>query len=199
MDKNKEDIEMKKELVPEFEKAYFLKTRDEIEVEKKSRDLMLNFTIVVLGGIAFSLVKNENSDAAITSESMLVAVTSALYLITILIWLRLQKLQQIADRWYVLNGIIDKYYTTEQEANIFLEKTVVDGLNGWGYVKKDIYLFLVLVIPMYVLMYFQVNVSWKNCEMEKAWSIILITALHFIISMSIICRKMKNRTAKGKT
>ena len=42
-----------------FEKEYFIQTRQEIDTEKRERDRILNFIVLILGAIGFALIREE--------------------------------------------------------------------------------------------------------------------------------------------
>ena len=82
-----------------FDREYFLQTRREIDTEKRERDHLLNFAVVILGALAFAVVQNEAARALVQEWYSLLFEVATLTILTSLFWVRKKKLQQIADRW----------------------------------------------------------------------------------------------------
>lgn len=89
-----------------FESAYFTQTRQEIDTEKRERDQILNFALLAIGALAVVIARVDTTLEFLRSVEGLVLEASALPVITTLCWIRRKKLEQIADRWYVLLWMI---------------------------------------------------------------------------------------------
>jgi len=85
-----------------FDREYFLQTRKEIDTEKRERDHLLNFAVVILGALAFAVVQSEKAQQFLQEPYSLMLEISTLIILTSLFWVRRKKLQQISDRWYTL-------------------------------------------------------------------------------------------------
>jgi hypothetical protein len=94
----------------DFLREYFLQTRREIDAEKESRDRLLNFIILAIGAVGFTMFQSEKADTLLAHPCALIIELSILVTITALFWLRRKKLQQIADRWFVLGNLLSRHF-----------------------------------------------------------------------------------------
>jgi hypothetical protein len=133
----------------EFERQYFLQTRQEIDTEKQERNKILNYAIVSLGVLALAIVRIDNPLAPLRSPAALCFYYPFLLLISILISGRRAKLRQIFDRWFVLRGILAA--RSEPKGWVSLEKVVCDGFDNKRYLAEDRLLHLGLSLIPYSL------------------------------------------------
>jgi len=147
----------------DFEREYFLQTRREIDTEKHERDQLLNFAILVLGAIVFGVAQSENAQRFLEEATAPAIEVPALAITSTLCWIRRKKLQQIADRWFVLHLMLVEHFGSER-AETSLEGIAVQGLRGRRYVWKDVVLNWALSLPLYVLLATQVPVGWRLHE-----------------------------------
>ena len=136
--------------MPIFIRDYFIQTRAEIDTEKRERDRLLHFAIILLGGVMVVLLRREGFvDFGASVEGIALGV-SLLTILTSLFWIRWKKLCQIADRWYVLHHLLEDYLTGKQ-AKFFLEEIVIEGFKNKRYVRKDLVLNFALCLPIYFM------------------------------------------------
>src|SRR2546430_2291609 len=113
----------------EFERAYFQQTRTEIENDKRERDFLLNVAVVIVGGGTVVAVGGGLSpNKAFTSGATLALVIPGLALISGLMWIRREKLKQIADRWEILYSLLGRRLDSDW-VSASLEARVVRGLH----------------------------------------------------------------------
>ncbi len=160
----------------DFLREYFLQTRREIDAEKSSRDQILNFVIISLGAIGFAIFQSSN----ILSNPHSIAVESSLLVfITSLFWLRRKKLQQISDRWIVLEGLLHtriRFLPIENS----LETIVLQGLKSFKYSIKDFILCICVSCPIYAVIVFSLT-TWISLPTN-----ILITVGIILFHASIL-------------
>jgi len=92
----------------EFQQAYFIQTRNEIDTEKRLRDTTLHFAILVLGAAGFVVLRSDITAVFLRSAHGLALSLSSIAIITSLFLVRREKLRQIADRWFILHGLLQK-------------------------------------------------------------------------------------------
>lgn len=171
-----------------FLREYFIQTRKEIDTEKRERDKMLHFAIILLGGVLLFIVQSEKLlrfshplEATLFELSLLIIISS-------MFWIRWKKMCQISDRWYVLFGILENYLGKER-SKIFLEKTVLNGFKTRRYVCKDAWLNLALCLPIYLVM---IKTSFRDFDnLFNVMHGFIIALAHGIISFKILSRPMK--------
>jgi hypothetical protein len=175
----------------DFERAYFIQTRNEIDTEKRERDQMLNFAVLVLGAIGFAVAQSESAWKFLQEPESLAIETPALVIISTLFWIRHKKLQQISDRWFVLYRMIVRCFGKDR-AKEMLEGVVRKDLPTWRYIRKDFMLNIALCLPVYGLLLLQClrghfsNVSWRMVLP------ILVIILHFGFSSLILRRGLRD-------
>ena len=176
------------EKLGDFEQAYFIQTRKEIDTEKRERDHILNVAVVAIGALAFGIFRSENISEILVNPVSLGLQVSALAILTSLFFVRWMKLRQIADRWYVLNHMIQKPYN-ESHASKTLEAVVLRGFDRERYIKKDIILCLALSLPIYCLIIY----STQNITHEFGCRIltpVIVIGAHIIASLFTLKRKL---------
>ncbi len=164
-------------------RQYFLQTRQEIDTEKKQRDSLLNFAIAVMGVLGFGLLQNENSTSFVEHQATFWVSVGILVILTSLFWVRRKKLQQIADRWFVLNQLAIS--NPEDFPNPSLEALVCPKLTKWTYSIKDAVLSVALATPVYAL----ILTSHKGINLCD-----LIIPVHAILSFASLVRGLRNKT-----
>ncbi len=173
----------------EFLREYFIQTRKEIDTEKRERDQMLNFAVLVLGAIGFGVLQSETAQKFLQQPQALVIEIPALIIISALFWARYKKLRQISDRWFTLYRIVIRYFGKERTEEM-LEGIVIKDFTRRRYLMKDVILNIALCLPIYgliLLPLFNMNLFYQK------WQIILsivVIGLHFIISTAILRRKI---------
>ena len=175
----------------DFEKSYFIQTRSEINTEKKERDQMLNFAVLVLGAVGFSIAQFEAARKYLQSNEGFGILVSALIIISSLFWIRHKKLRQIADRWYVLRRLIFYWYGSEKTSEM-LEGLVYKNLPTSRYTIKDVVLNISLSSPIYWLLYQQFMSAQSIGENWRVFSTVGVLILHIVFSFLILGRKIKD-------
>ncbi|MCK4607109.1 MAG: hypothetical protein KAU35_07430 [candidate division Zixibacteria bacterium] len=171
-----------------FDLEYFTQSRKEIDTEKRERDHLLNFAVIILGALCFSFIRSADAQGYLISSDALYLVISALVIVTSLFWVRWKKLQQIADRWFVLNRMLVRKYGQEFVKER-LEGIAVEDLKTRRYIMKDLVLNYALSFPFYGLLLSQcMNAS------DPSWTFnwlapLAIIALHVGVSAFIFRRK----------
>jgi len=79
---------------------------------------------------------------------MFALIAPSLALISGLMWIRREKLKQIADRWQVLYALLSRRFDNDW-MNASLETRVLQGLRTRRYANKELVLKLVLSSPIY--------------------------------------------------
>jgi len=174
----------------EFEREYFLQTRREIDSEKRERDQVLNFAVIVLGALAFAVVQSEKAMDFLKEPYSLVMEGATLAVLTSLFWVRRKKLQQIADRWYTTYHLLGRHYPPEQVAQS-MEAVVMHGFQQARYIKKDVVLNVALSSPIYGLVFF----SAVQVSAYRRVGVILATALvgiHLALSYWFLGSRFKD-------
>jgi len=172
-----------------FEREYFIQTRKEIDTEKRERDQMLNFAVLVLGGIGFGVSQSQSAQQFLQESQALVIEIPALIIITSLFWVRYKKLKQIADRWFALYRIVMRYFGRERVEEM-LEGLVYKNLTGWRYILKDFVLNIALCLPVYALILLP---SFNRYLPVQPWRLGVsasVIVLHCVISSIILGRKI---------
>ena len=143
----------------EFEIAYFIQTRKEIDTEKKLRDTTLHFAILVLGAVCLAIYSSDDVLSLLRSVHGLALMGSAILLILGLFIVRREKLRQIADRWRVLNSMLAKNpdwieypLSLEQEVMKHFEPSNGEKQRKWlqRYSREDLVLNVMLCLPLFV-------------------------------------------------
>jgi hypothetical protein len=138
----------------DFQKAYFLQTRQEIDTDKKIRDTTLNMAVLVLGGVAFAVFKGDNTLALVRSTHGFCLNLAAVVIVTALCYARREKMRQISDRWCVLFHLLrDNPNWLNSEKT--LESIVLKGFRPPNrelqrYITKDFWLNVALCSPLLV-------------------------------------------------
>lgn len=171
--------------------AYFIQTRKEIDTEKRERDQMLNFAVLVLGAIGFAVVQSETAQKYLKHPEAIGIEIAALVIISSLFWIRYKKLQQIADRWFVLHRIVIKHFG-KKTSHEMLEGVVSKYLTTWRYIRKDFILNISFSLPIYGMLALQFIDGYRKGD---NWRVIIsaaIIALHPILSSLILGRKLRD-------
>lgn len=179
----------------EFEKEYFIETRKEIDTEKRERDQMLNFAIVVVAAVGFGISQSETAQKFVQKPEALALEIPALAIISTLFWIRYKKLRQISDRWFTLYYMALEHFG-EDRIHRMLEQVAVDGLKDRRYIIKDVILNIALSLPFYGLLVLQ---SLNAYSLGQHLRIILAIAsivLHLCISTLVLSRKLPDPFAK---
>jgi len=175
----------------EFEKAYFIQTRSEIDTEKKERDHMLNFAILVLGAVGFSISQDETSRIFLQSPEGFLIDISVLVIISSMFWIRYKKLRQIADRWFVLRRLTLRWFGNFK-TNELLEGLVCDNLPTLRYIIKDVVLNLALSSPIYGLLYRQLYSAFLVRNWWLVISVIGVFVMHLAFTFFVLGKKIKD-------
>lgn len=138
----------------DFQRAYFIQTRQEIDTDKKIRDTTLNMAVLVLGGVAFAVFKGDNTLALIRSAHGFCLNLAAIVIVTALCYARREKMRQISDRWCVLYHLLrdhPEWLNSEKT----LESIVLRGFRPpkkalQRYITKDFWLNVALCSPLLV-------------------------------------------------
>lgn len=174
----------------EFEREYFVQTRKEIDTEKRERDQLLNFAVIVLGALGFAVVQSEKAMEFLKQPHSLMFEVSTLVILTSLFWVRRKKLQQIADRWYTLYRMEVKRLG-KQRADQLMEAVVIRGFEKARYIRKDVVLNIALSLPIYTLLFvsaFGLTLPAIICILIPA----LIVAVHASFSFALLATKMRD-------
>ncbi|MCX7346993.1 MAG: hypothetical protein NTU78_14850 [Alphaproteobacteria bacterium] len=131
----------------DFRKAYFVQTRQEIDTEKRERDHILHLIVLVLGALGFAIIQSEKAQEFLKNPYSLLMEAGTVVLFMALFWLRRAKMQQIADRWFVLRAILKSGDIGIPE-NKSLEALVTAGLQGRRYLRKDWVVCWAVCIPL---------------------------------------------------
>lgn len=176
--------------MPIFIRDYFIQTRAEIDTEKRERDRLLHFAIILLGGVMVVLLRREGFvDFGASVEGIALGV-SLLTILTSLFWIRWKKLCQIADRWYVLHHLLEDYLTGKQ-AKFFLEEIVIEGFKNKRYVRKDLVLNFALCLPIYFMI-----VRWAVNFLEAQNVVEVIVLVGVLVVHLILCFFLLGRQIK---
>ena len=169
----------------DFEVEYFTQTRREIDSEKQERNKVLNFGILAAGGFSYALAQLGKSSDFLVSPSALAFYGPYLALITVLTATRRFKLQQIADRWFVLEEFLK---TRHAPSWMWLEACVCVGLRTRRYLYEDLWLHLGLSSIVYVLLTAVAAGLWSDVKYWRAAGVALIVILHFVLSVVWLTR-----------
>ncbi len=173
----------------DFHTKYFVQTRQEIDTEKRERDKLLNFAVVILGALGFTFAQSGPAQELLREPYAIAMEAATLAVITSLFWVRRKKLQQIADRWFTLWRMVQHHFPDREDE--FLEAVVVKGLRGKRYVTKDVVLNLTLAIPIYCLLFFTVT------HLSLHWLLrvlvpMCVVSLHILTSWKILGKGLAN-------
>ena len=174
-----------------FDQAYFIQTRKEIESEKHERDVLLNFAILVLGAVGFGLFQSSTAQQFIREPMSLAVEIPALTIISTLFWVRYQKLKQISERWFSLS-YLSKTLFDQQKINFMLETIVTKSLTTWRYIRKDFLLNISFSLPFYGLLLVQVI---DGIIQAQWWRIVIafsVFLLHIITCSFLFSRKFRD-------
>lgn len=177
-----EDDLNKAQSLSEFEREYFVQTRQEIDTEKGQRDRFVHYAMLLLGALAFGAIQSPEARDFLLLDPInaaLLAVT-VLVMLTAMAYVRWKKLSQIADRWYVLREMLQDALPPEK-AERSLEQSVVEGFVSRRYVRKDICLHVALSFPAYVLLL----VSAMSMGSPWAWLWCPLAAALIAISVGV--------------
>jgi len=174
-----------------FVREYFIQTRKEIDTEKRERDQILNFAVLILGAIGFAIFQSETAQEFLQQPKALTVELPALVIITSLFWIRRKKLQQIADRWFVLHRLAERYFDKE-DIEMMLEEIVLKKFLKRTYVRKDFFLNIALCLPIYGLLILQLLDGFHKDQLWRTIFIIIIVILHSIFSFFLLYIKLKN-------
>ncbi len=177
--------------ISDFELEYFIQTRKEIDTEKRERDQMLNFVLLILGAIGFGVTQSETAQEFLQETDALFVELPVLFIISTLFWVRYKKLRQIADRWFVLHRIALHCFGKERVAEM-LEGIVYKDLTKWRYIRKDFVLNIAFCLPIYGLILIPLFNLYSGVRILRIISLILIVVLHFVVSSIILGRKIKD-------
>ncbi|MFB3880999.1 MAG: hypothetical protein ACE149_07030 [Armatimonadota bacterium] len=175
----------------EFAKAYFIQTRSEIDTEKRERDQMLNFAILVLGAIGFAICGSGEAQTFLRQPEALAVEVPALAIVSSLLWVRRKKLQQIADRWFVLERMALRHFGQKSTGEM-LEGVVCRNLTTWRYIAKDFVLNFILSSPIYGLLILQMS---EGLGHRQPWRAVLAAALlisHAATTGAVFGRTIRN-------
>ena len=143
-----------------FWMEYYLQTRREIDTEKQERDKLLHFIILVLGAVSFSVAQSTEAQRFLQHPKGLAVTLPAMVIISSLFWVRRKKLQQIADRWHVLQDLLAGHCSSEHLGSS-LEAAAMTGFAERRYVLKDAVLNGALSLAIYPLVFFQLDAGLK--------------------------------------
>ena len=170
------------DVMPTFEREYFIQTRKEIDTEKQERNKILNYAILAVGGISLALSRVGEPFVFLRSPAALCLYIPLLFLISVLIAARRAKLQQIADRWFVLETILRARGCAKDW--ISLETVVCQGLRGRRYLAEDLLLHLGLSMAPYLL------IVWVGTALQLKFAVWLyfFVVEHAVIGSLLLCR-----------
>ncbi len=175
----------------EFEQAYFIQTRQEIDTEKRERDRILNFAVLVLGAIGFAIAQSKHAQDFLEQAKAFMIEIPALVIISSLFWVRHKKLQQISDRWFVLHRLLTRWLP-KRDADEMLESVVVKSLPQWRYTAKDFVLNIALCSPLYALLVLQL---FKGVSSGQSWRVAIafcVVVSHLALSCAILARRLSD-------
>jgi len=175
-----------------FEREYFIQTRKEIDTEKQERNRILNYGILVIGGIGVALSRVGELLAFLKSPTGLCLYIPFLVLVSMLIVARRAKLRQIGDRWFVLEAILKARKWPKNW--VPLETVVCRGLRGMRYLYEDLWLHLGLSMGPYLL------IIWvgTSLPLPSAMGLGLLVMAHAIIGSVLLCRPV-NRADRARS
>ena len=178
------------EEISDFDKEYFLQTRKEIDMEKRERDQILNFAIIILGALGFAFVQSDKAKEFVKHPQSIMFEVSTLIILTSLFWVRRKKLQQISDRWYTLYRMAVRNLGKEL-ASETMEAVVIYGFEKARYMRKDVVLNYALSLPIYTLLFISAY-SVQLPLLLKLFIALTIVVIHVIISFCILATKMQD-------
>jgi len=169
----------------QFVREYFFQTRREIDTEKNSRDQILNFVIVALGAIGFAVFQSDKSGEFLSEPIAVLMPLSMLCAITALFWLRRKKLQQIADRWFVLEHLV-AHHIDDLPRNVTLEAVVHKDLQTTRYTRKDVWVSMGVSLPVYGIIVHVLDTTLA--PLAVAGSVAAVFATHLALSWLLLGR-----------
>ena len=180
-----------------FIRDYFMQTRKEIDTEKHERDRLLHFVIIVIGALAFAVIQSEAALRFAMTWYALGFEVAGLAAVTSLFWVRRKKLNQIADRWHVLLDIVRECEVTIPE-EISLERIVVQEFDKRRYLKKDLWLCVIMCAPLHVL----VLLSSLSLQLPNALGVLIFIAVvgvHGVFAHQLLWKKKLTHPGKKRT
>jgi len=174
----------------DFSESYFAQTRQEIDTEKHSRDNILNVVILVLGAVGFAMFQADNAQTLLRQPVALVIEITMLVIITGLFWLRRKKLQQIADRWFVLHNLLQNHMASLPVAET-LEAIVEKDLKTTRYTRKDVWLCVAVSFPVYGLAAASLHERIGNHHLLTVSLLVLLVSLHLAVAVPLMIRPFK--------
>ncbi len=177
----------------DFEREYFLQTRKELSAARRELDQMLYLIILVLGAIAFAMIQSDSSRDFFGEPYALIPLASALMIITSLFKIRRGKLQEMANRWFVLKEMLLRHFPDESIEQL-LEGVVVSGIGQKQYVTSNVINHVILSTPIYFLLF----VSAQGFSLHMGFRIAIAASmvlLHLVVSSAILWRRLKNPPA----
>lgn len=172
----------------EFDREYFLQTRREIDTEKRERDQLLNFAVVILGALAFGVVQSEKAKELLQEPCSLMFEISTLIILTGLFWVRRKKLQQISDRWYTLYHMALRNLSEEWMSQS-MEAVVVRGFSKGRYIRKDLALNVALSLPIYTLILVS-SLGLPFCSLLSVFTAVVIVIGHLAVCWILLAKKL---------
>jgi cytochrome bd-type quinol oxidase subunit 2 len=169
---------------------YVLQTRREIDAEKHSRDNILNVVILALGAVGFAMFKADNTVTLVKQPLALVVQVTMLATVTGLFWLRRKKLQQIADRWFVLHNILECHLSELPLAET-LEAIVEKDLQTTRYTRKDVWLCVAVSCPIYGLATLSLYEQLGRQRGITGAAVTLLILVHFAIVACLMIHPFK--------
>lgn len=173
----------------DFIKAYFIQTRQEIDTEKRERDQILHFVILVLGAMGFAIIQSDKAQVFLSHPCALITEFGTLILILTLFWIRRKKLHQISDRWFVLHSLL-KTESLGVSEDISMEAIVIPDLQTTRYTRKDVWLNWSVSLPIWSL----VAVTFCSIGLHK-WVLVLLLfsglIIQWIVSFIFLGRSFK--------
>lgn len=110
-------------------------------------------------------------------------------MITSLFWVRRKKLQQIADRWFILQRLAERI-VGKDGAGLLLESLVCQQLTGRRYVEKDFFLNYALSSPIYALLLVHTPGFWSDGPIAASFAVAVII-VHAVLSGLLLGRPFR--------
>jgi hypothetical protein len=171
----------------DFIKEYFIQTRQDINAEKSSRDQILNFVILAIGGVGFALLQNKEILSSLKGITGFAVESGVLLAITSLFWLRHSKLIQIADRWYALAGLLANNQLGIPYSHS-VESIVTARLATNFYTKKDALVCIGVSCPIYAAVVVTTELQY---ELQYALGVALGVALvHSMVVWKLLVKPL---------
>jgi hypothetical protein len=112
------------------------------------------------------------------------------YTVTGLFWLRRKKLQQIADRWFVLHNIL-QHHLIKLPIEETLDAIVEKDLRTTRYTRKDLCLCLSISAPIYGLFAVSLHEQFGTKLILYILTIVMIVLVHLAIAAMLMIRPFK--------